>query len=57
VNDTDNQPFGDDIHGNNNGVKIMFHNINGIKDEGNWHQIMTTMQELQIEIFGFVEIN
>jgi hypothetical protein len=43
VNDTDNRPFGDDIHGNNNGVKIMFHNINGIKDEGNWHQIMTTM--------------
>jgi hypothetical protein len=52
--DSDNLPFGDNIHENHDGVTILFHNINGIKDIDNWHQIMTTMQELQIDIFGFV---
>jgi hypothetical protein len=36
---------------------IWFHNINGIKDERNWAQIITTMKENHIDIFGFVETN
>jgi hypothetical protein len=55
--DMENLQFGDDIHGHFEGTKIIFHNINGIKDETNRNQIMTTMTELQINIFGFVEIN
>jgi hypothetical protein len=54
---SDNLPLGDNIHENHGGVTILFHNINGIKDIDNWHQIMTTMKELQIDIFGFVELN
>lgn len=49
--------FGDDVYEKFDGVKILFQNINGIKDEANWFQIMTTMMELQVEIFGFAEIN
>jgi hypothetical protein len=36
---------------------IWFHNINGMKDENNWAQIITTMKENNIDIFGFAEIN
>jgi hypothetical protein len=36
---------------------ILFHNINGMKDDTNWYQIIATMKELNIEIFGFAEIN
>jgi exonuclease III len=36
---------------------IWFHNINGIKDEKNWAQIILTMKENNIDIFGFAEIN
>jgi hypothetical protein len=36
---------------------IWFHNINGKKDEKNWAQIITTMKENNIDIFGFAEIN
>jgi hypothetical protein len=36
---------------------IWFHNINGMKDEKNWAQIITTMKENKINIFGFTEIN
>jgi hypothetical protein len=36
---------------------IWFHNINGIKDEKNWAQIIHTMNENNIDIFGFAEIN
>jgi hypothetical protein len=36
---------------------IWFHNINGMKDEKNWAQIITTMKENNIDIFGFAEIN
>jgi hypothetical protein len=50
-------PVGDDIHENHEGEKFLFHNINGIKDDDNWHQIMTTMKELQVDIFGFAELN
>jgi exonuclease III len=52
-----NMPFGDDIHDDSPGEKIIFHNINGIKDEDNWHQIMATMSELNVDIFGFAEMN
>jgi hypothetical protein len=36
---------------------FFFHNINGIKDDNNWHQIIHTMKELNVNIFGFAEIN
>jgi hypothetical protein len=36
---------------------IWFHNINGMKDENNWAQIITTMKENNVDIFGFAEIN
>jgi hypothetical protein len=36
---------------------IWFHNINGMKDEKNWAQIITTMKENNIDIFEFAEIN
>jgi hypothetical protein len=50
VLDTENLPFGDDITASSEGIKILFHNINGIKDEANWYQIITTMMELQVDI-------
>jgi hypothetical protein len=52
-----NLPFGDDVHEQSNGERIIFHNINGIKDESNLHQIMMTMKELQADIFGFAKRN
>jgi hypothetical protein len=52
-----NLPFGDNIHEGTDGDKILFHNINGIKDSTNWFQIITTMKELNANIFGFTEIN
>jgi hypothetical protein len=55
--ETDNLPVGDDIHEQHDGEIFLFHNINGIKDDDNWHQILTTMKELQIDIFGFAELN
>jgi hypothetical protein len=54
---TDNLPFGDDISEPHDGETIIFHNINGIKDMTNWFQILMTMTELNIDIFGFAEIN
>jgi hypothetical protein len=54
---TDNLPFGDDISEPHGGETIIFHNINGIKDMTNWFQILMTMTELNIDIFGFAEIN
>jgi dTDP-4-dehydrorhamnose 3,5-epimerase-like enzyme len=44
-------PKSDDIE------TIWFHNINGMKDERNWEQIITTMKENNVNIFGFAEIN
>jgi exonuclease III len=52
-----NIPFGDNIHEETEGDKLLFHNINGIKDSTNWFQITTTMKELNMDIFGFAEIN
>jgi hypothetical protein len=44
-------PKADDIE------TIWFHNINGMKDERNWEQIIVTMKENNVNIFGLVEIN
>jgi hypothetical protein len=53
-----NEPYGDDIDSiSDDDEIILFHNINGMKDHTNWYQIITTMQELNISIFGFTEIN
>jgi hypothetical protein len=54
---SNNLPFGDDIHNSSEVEGFLFHNINGIKDEFNWTQINLTMAELNITCFGFVEIN
>jgi hypothetical protein len=53
----DNLPFGDNIESQTDYEGIMFHNINGIKDEQNWFQILLTMKELNITCFGLAEIN
>jgi hypothetical protein len=52
-----NLPFGDDINAQTEGKTILFHNINGIKDEANWHQIMATMKEIKADVFGLAELN
>jgi hypothetical protein len=57
TNSSSNLPFGDDIHEPWDGQTILFHNINGLKDKTNWFQILLTMKELQVDIFGFAETN
>jgi hypothetical protein len=52
-----NDHHGDNIFAAQENERILFHNINGIKDEANWFQIITTMSELNVSIFGFAEIN
>jgi exonuclease III len=54
---TTNLPIGDDINERMNSDTILFHNINGIKEDSNWFQILMTMNELKANIFGFAEIN
>lgn len=53
----ENVPFGDNIMADLDYECFLFHNINGIKDENNWFQIMSTMKELNITGFGFAETN
>jgi hypothetical protein len=56
--ETTNLPIGDDINEDTDFVETtLFHNINEIKEELNWYQIMTMMKELRADIFGLVEIN
>jgi hypothetical protein len=52
-----NLPFGDDIMEPTEDQTILFHNINGLKDGTNWFQILTTMQEMNVDIFGIAELN
>jgi hypothetical protein len=52
-----NLPFGDNIHELTNDQTIISHNINGMKDPTNWFQILTTMRELNANIFGLVKLN
>jgi hypothetical protein len=55
-----NVPIGDEIAHQTESPDhetIWFHNINGMKDEQNWAQIIATMKENNVEIFGFAEIN
>jgi hypothetical protein len=52
-----NDHHGDNIFAAQENERILFHNINGIKDDANWFQIITTMSELNVSIFGFAEIN
>jgi hypothetical protein len=49
--------IGDDIHEQTEDETIIFHNINGIKEEANWFQLLMTMKQLKADIFGFAEIN
>jgi hypothetical protein len=35
----------------------LFHNINGLKDENNWAQILTSLKDLDVTCFGLAEIN
>jgi hypothetical protein len=57
INTTTNIPFGDLVHNSEAGETILFHNINGMKDSNNWNQIITSMREMNIDIFGFAELN
>jgi hypothetical protein len=52
-----NLPFGDCIMDEKQGCTILFHNINGMKDNKNWYQILATMKDLNVDIFGFTEVN
>jgi hypothetical protein len=52
-----NLPFGDDITKDYNCEGFLFHNVNGIKDEHNWFQILSTMKDLNITFFGLAEMN
>jgi hypothetical protein len=52
-----NLPFGDHILDEKQGCIILFHNINGMKDEKNWYQILSTMKDMNVDIFGFTEVN
>lgn len=54
---SDNLPFGDNIQSQSDTEGVLFHNINGIKDESNWTQINITMSEINITCFGLAEIN
>jgi hypothetical protein len=55
--DTLNLPFGDNILDEKQDNIILFHNINGMKEEKNWYQILATMRDLNVDIFGFAEVN
>jgi hypothetical protein len=57
VYNMENDSFGDDIAQDSNVETILFQNINGIKDDTNWAQIIYTMHELKIDWFGFAETN
>jgi hypothetical protein len=57
IDNTTNLPFGDHINNSEIGENILFHNINGMKDPNNWFQIITSMQEMNIDIFGFAKLN
>jgi hypothetical protein len=52
-----NESFGNNILSDYKFETILFQNINGIKDETNWKQIIHTMKELNIDRFGFAETN
>jgi hypothetical protein len=54
---TNNLPFGDNIQEPYDSETILFHNINGLKDKTNSFQILMTMYELKVNIFGFNETN
>jgi hypothetical protein len=45
---TSNLSEGDDIHEDIEAEMIYFHNVNGIKKEQNWYQILTTLKELNV---------
>jgi hypothetical protein len=59
INTTNNLPFGDLINDDQpDGEQlILFHNINGMKDNKSWYQIIQMMRELDVNIFGFAELN
>jgi hypothetical protein len=55
---TNNLPFGNLLSDNStSSERIVFHNINGMKDQTNWYQIINAMRENDVNIFGFVELN
>jgi hypothetical protein len=51
-----NDTFGDDIQSEQDEI-FYFHNINGIKSDDNWAQILHTLQEHNVTCFGLAETN
>jgi hypothetical protein len=51
-----NDTFGDDIQLEQDEI-FYFHNINGIKSNDNWAQILHTLQEHNVTCFGLAETN
>jgi hypothetical protein len=54
---TTNTHYGDKFDSSEEFDTVLFHNINGMKDTTNWYQVLLTMKELNVNIFGFAEIN
>jgi hypothetical protein len=51
-----NDTFGDDIQLEQDEI-FYFHNMNGIKSDDNWAQILQTLQEHNVTCFGLAETN
>jgi exonuclease III len=52
-----NHLFGDNLPHETQDEIFYFHNINGIKSDDNWSQILLTLREHQVTSFGLAETN
>jgi hypothetical protein len=55
--DIGNNTFGNDLQPATHGEIFYFHNINGIKSDDNWAQILITLKEYDVTCFGLAETN
>jgi ribonuclease HI len=55
--DIGNNTFGSELQTANEGEIFYFHNINGIKSDDNWAQILITLREHNVTCFGMAETN
>jgi hypothetical protein len=55
--DIGNDTFGDDIQIDNQDEVFYFQNVNEIKSDDNWAQILQTLKEHNVTGFGLAEIN
>jgi ribonuclease HI len=55
--DNGTETFGDELQSDNQSEIFYFHNINGIKSDDNWAQILLTLSEHRVTGFGIAETN